>query len=173
MSVSFDMNKFGDAMHNQSDIALDSYDGSAHGWKDKSGSAMHYKHARKGASDWEYRTWRQDVSVFYKSAGILVSCKIDHDRSGNDDHVVVIASFNLSGQFISGQASVQRGSDAKNAQTARFTSDSTSDIPSAVGNAVLQGIKGFEGKDSDDGLEYLGTIATINLRCLASAVVVH
>jgi hypothetical protein len=172
MTVSFDINKFGDAMNQQAAIKLDEYDGNAHGWKDKDGQAMHYSHVRDKADDWDYRTWRHDISAFSGNAGILVSCKIDHDRFGDDDHLVVLASFDPKGQFISAQASIQRGSDKANAQTALCTTSNSGDIPQAVGDAVLSAIRTIEKGKTDEGLEYLGTIATVNLRCMQSGVVV-
>jgi hypothetical protein len=168
--LSFDANAFGAKMHAQSLIKLEKYDTSNFGWEDKDHFAMKYKDGNGRV----FRTWRQDVSVCRQSAAILVSSKLDQDRDGYDDHLVMLASFNREKAFVTAQASVQSFKHSRESQsTPIVVAKEGIDVVTTLSQSIAACIKTILGKHSDDGFEYLSTIASINLQCMQQSIVLR
>ncbi|MDR3463153.1 MAG: hypothetical protein P4L76_12645 [Beijerinckiaceae bacterium] len=178
-SVTIDANVFGDAMNNQSDFEVEDYNSSNHGWAFKGGQAMEYKHARRLATDWHYRTWRPDMSELENGAGVLVSCKIDQDRTGADDHTVILTAFDVRRNYIGAQVEIQSGpivtdhvhARGKTPWIWRSSYSDDAKFVAAVQDAVAAVIKEIEDGKEDEGFEYMATITKDNLVCLKTAVV--
>lgn len=172
---SFDADKFADALnastnnsvHNASD---------KHGWVERDGNAIHYKH-----TDYEYRTWRPDSSVCRNDGAIIISCKIDQRRSAvrKDDHVVLIGVFNREGHIIAAEAGAQSiPHGGKKGHTAPVIAKPTKKHPDSTSDHDLadrfeKELKAVIDKisSSDSGLKHLVHVAKDNLLAMRKGVV--
>ena len=167
-TLSFSANAFGDAINAEADFGVKGYSASNHGWDDKGGNAVKYK---SGAGDWDYRTWKPDVSLGRDGIGLLVSCKIDQDRSRKDDHVVLIAAFNRKCELVCVQLAVQSLHHSSEIEPGDplFASEGV-DIYDAAKRSLDSGVKAILGKKDDAGLEHISAVAVKNLHAMQKAV---
>lgn len=122
----------------------------------------------------KYRTWYQEVSVMKESTGMIVTCKIDHERGGGtDDHVILMAIFckvaapnggsTLELKFA--QASVQFGGDSDD----NVVGDpvTAADIPQNVYSSLYSITQKFV---NDPGRMIIPDVVEANLRAMVAAV---
>jgi len=174
MPIAFDKDAFGTAMNGQSAISLDAYNTTDFGWNG-GGNNMEYSHG-----DWDYRTWLPDQSPSLQDAIILVSCKIDQDRSGKDDHLVLLGFFNRSGNILAVQAGVEsiKHNSGGNTGVIYASSDydssmyasSDAQVISAFESQLMHAIADARNGKSDAGLDFMANIAVINLRCIQDSI---
>lgn len=174
MAIAFNKDTFGTAMNGQSAISLDAYNATSHGWSGD-GNKMEYSHG-----DWDYRTWLPDQSPSLQDAVILVSCKIDQDRSGKDDHLVLIGFFNRAGNILAVQAGVESIKHNAGGNTgviyassdydSSVYSSSDAQVISAFESQLLSAIADARDGNPDSGLDFMANIAVINLRCIQESI---
>ena len=168
-TLRFDHNRFGDLMIQRKDIKV--HDTKKHGWNERDDQAMHYK-----GGDYEYRTWRHDVSLCRGGGAILVSCKIDQRRSDfhHDDHMILLASVAADTTTLTVQAALQSVHQGVTGQTDLVVHAAGVDTSVALKNAVTKAIDKMmneKGKKHDGGYSYLADIAYTNIQCLAASCV--
>jgi len=160
--LQLDFDAFAAAMNKHSEFDT------SHGkiaWSDKGGHAMTYYNY----SGLDYRTWKPDTSLARGGIALIVSSKIDQERFGLDDHLVLLASFNRAGAYVAAQAGVQRKGH-KSAGGAPIVAQSGIDFMAAFKNSVDAAIVEVLGKKGDGGFEYMSSIAAANLDCMRQAV---
>lgn len=173
--ISFDHNAFGDAMHTESLITLDSYNSTSHGWNLNGGKTMGYT-----LEGYAYETWYHDATRCRDDWAILVSCKTDHKRSAKDDHMVLIAAFNRDYHLVAAQASVQTiqydDSGVTEVIWAKLEEgqvpDANTDVQVAndVSNALVTLITDMLDGTKDNGFFDFRLVAYHNLMCMVKAV---
>ena len=173
--ISFDHNAFGDAMHTESLIGLTSYSSSNHGWVATDGTyTMPFT-----LSGSNYVTWYQDTSRCRDDWAILASCKIDHKRSGKDDHMVLIAVLNRDHHLVCAQASVQSiENDVSGVTDVYYAKLAEGQVPDGntdmqvandVSNGLVKLITDLLDGDDDDGFYDFRLVAYHNLMCFVKA----
>lgn len=174
MTIAFDKNLFAASMNADAAISLDDYGNASSGWS-AGGTRLEYSHG-----GWDYRTWLPDQSPGLREAMILVSCKIDQDRSGKDDHLVLIAFFNREGNILAVQAGVQSIKHGGGGNTgviyppaeydaSRYAS-SDAQVIAAFENELAGAIAEARNGASDSGLDFMANIAVVNLRSMQQAI---
>jgi hypothetical protein len=170
-----DPSLFGTAMNSESTISLNDWSMNTAGWGTQGGSTMSYDH-----NGHTYETWRHDTTLCRAGLALLASCKIDYKRSGKDDHMVMLATFNTDLHIISAQASVQSMDANDMARTnaiyaqpaAGAYPDAATDaqVASTLQSAVYQACYSFDGQDTDDGFLDFQHVAYHNLLCMQKAL---
>lgn len=169
-TLTFDADQFGKYMIGRSDLKFSNK--SNNGWNARQDgkNGLHMAMEYKG-SDYEYRTWRPQVSLCRQSAAILVSCKIDQIRweGRKDDHMIILTSVNRSGGVITVQAAIQSLHHDKGGQTEIIVNDPKKDTSIRLKDAVHYTIDHDLGLKGDGGVYHLGEIALTNIQCLAAS----
>jgi len=162
--LQFDPDAFAAAMNKHSEFDTSKPHGKI-GWSDKSGQAMtYYNH-----HGLDYRTWKPDSSLARGGMALILSSKIDQERSGLDDHLVLLACFNRACGYVTVQAGVQRKAH-KSAGGVVIVAQAGVDVLKAFKASVDAAIEEVLGKKADDGFEYMSSVAAANLDCMRQAV---
>jgi hypothetical protein len=129
--------------------------------------------------DGSYATWSPDQSICRGGAAIMLSCKIDQHHSPKDNHLVLMAVFNLDGHAIAAQAGVQHTKDEKRDKIAPiFAKPAEGSYPDGETDAALfdavaaalTGLIGEMGYGTDKSFVYLADIAKLNLQAMQKGV---
>lgn len=142
-------------------------------WSNTSGSLNQTMEYTK--SDYTYRTWYQESSIMNGNIGMLLSCKIDFERTTGDDHIILLLGFSVTPpdnilvcQFA--QASVQfHGSEDNNIVGVPVTSG---DIAQGIYDS-LSAILSIDFGTVDDttaGRHTLPDIARLNVTAMLQSV---
>lgn len=179
-TVGFDRTAFAKAMDAQSGkgelITLQSWSAAGDSFTTDGKAQLVYS-ANNG--DGGYATWSPDVSICRGGAAVMVSCKIDQHHSPKDNHLVLMAVFNLEGHAIAAQAGVQQTKDEKRDRIAPIfasfpgrknpDAQSDTDLFNAVATALTKLIDGMD-YGSDKSFVYLAEIAKLNVHALQKGV---
>ena len=152
--------------------------GSWQQWHNTSGNLnKQLEYQRNG---YQYRTWYQEVSIMRQQAGMLVTCKVDFERTTYDDHIVLMVGFMATGsgpQAVFAQASIQfhttDDSDFDNILAAPCyqSPDSNADIAQEVANSLATQIADmdFGSASNNQARQTLPDIAKLNINTMIQA----
>lgn len=168
--MDFIYNTFSDSIDNCKDVDVKN-SSKNHGWfyKDSNDDSdfnlvVEYSYD----DDYNYRTWRQELTVMEGNSALLVSTKIDHIRGENlDDHLILMACFNANGELCYGQAFVQMKNEAPIYTDVITTGDIADEIHDQLQDQIKDdyGING-----STEGRQRIPHIAKVNLYGMLQAI---
>lgn len=167
--MNFDYNVFSATLDNYSDVNV-KHASTNNGWfhKDSDNNSdfdlvVEYSYD----DDYNYRTWRQELTIMEGNAALFVSTKIDHIRGENlDDHLILMSCFNANGDLCYAQAFVQMKEEDP-IQTDVVT---TGDIADGIHDQLQDQIKDNYGiNGSTEGRQRIPHIAKVNLYSMAAA----
>lgn len=130
------------------------------GWNQKSGQASEYT-----LSNNNFRTWRPDVSVTPGSGGLLLSCKIDHDISGEDNHGVLMLWFNQKAELTAGQFDILF-SDNTSATSGLVTGSD----PDTVGGNIRDNVTSSAASNHKSEANLLGQAANYSVGAICPSI---
>lgn len=154
--LALDYKNFPTVLESIKDVNIHSYKNGDNGWFQKDGSgdfgqAVEYEYYIDGDNDntAQYRTWWMETSQVKQGLGLIVSAKIDHIRgSAKDDHIILICGFDLNGQLVVAQATVQITSDSsKNLVVPPVTLADAGGDPGKIDDLVYDAIHAHDFKD--------------------------
>jgi len=133
---------------------------------------------------YNYRTWYQETSVMASNLGMLVSCKIDYERTTGDDHIIILTGFSrkptgsgteFTYEMVFAQASVQfHGSEDNNVIGAPVQASACGgDMGNAIYNSLSEILSinfGSSGDSTNDGRHTLPDIARRNINAMMGCV---
>lgn len=161
--------------HNTFSAALDAQPGITiikqwYQWNNTSGDLN--KTMEYSKDNFGYRTWYHETSVMSNAMGMLVSCKIDFERTTGDDHIILLTGFSISPAGVVmkfAQASVQfHGSESNNIIGTPVTSG---DMAQGIYNSLSSILSADFGSidDSTAGRKTLPDIARANIQAIQQA----
>lgn len=139
-------------------------------------------------NSYHYRTWYHEVSLS-QSFGLIVSCKIDYEKSDKDDHVILIAGFtappsgSLSPVLTFAQATIQFvDNDNDNISSDIWTESGNvsqtdgsitqipnCDIVTELYNQLSSALSGLTFASDSQGSAYLADITKANLNAIIAS----
>lgn len=131
---------------------------------------MEYK---KG--DYTYRTWYQETSLMKENSGMLVSCKVDYERTTGDDHIIILTGFKITTTgpvMVFAQASVQfHGDETNNVIGTPVTEgDMGQGIYDSLNATIQSADFGNNADSTPDGRRTLPDIARANVNSILRSV---
>jgi hypothetical protein len=121
--------------------------------------------------NYNYRTWYLETSLS-QSLGMLVSCKIDYEIDGKDDHIILMAGFTMPplGSTAPVLAFAQATIQFSDGSNANITTDlySKGDIVSQLFTNLHNQLANVKHDASTGGRVYLADVAKANLNAMVA-----
>lgn len=177
--MNFDYNQFAKSIDTYSGMDVSDENNGKNGWVqwDNDSSNAYNQVLEMKYTDshdtYHFRTWHQETSVMKNNGGMIVSVKIDYERTTGDDHIILITGYDLHGTLNVAQVSIQfHGASDKDLTIAPITSSKSSDIPSAIYDAISSAQNGVDyGGDTDNhGRKSFPILTKYNILAMMSAV---
>lgn len=126
--------------------------------------------------DLNYRSWYMETSFMKGGAGLVVSVKIDYERTTGDDHLILVCIFNTQANTELMQASIQfHGASQDNLIIAPINqSMSNGDMAQALHDQIVRqrGSVDYGGDTDNAGRKALADIAKFHVQAFEVATTV-
>ena len=139
-------------------------------WNAKGGAAVEYY----GANGLDYRTWMPDTSLCRGGVALMLSVKLDQMRSGMDDHLVMLTTFNRACGYVTAQAAIQSFKHMDRTEPgAVIVAAPGIDVEAALHASLRDSIAKILRGSIDQGLAFMADLGAANLGCIRQAIVLR
>ncbi|MEZ4784630.1 MAG: hypothetical protein R3F28_11240 [Candidatus Kapaibacterium sp.] len=180
--MKFDYNQFAQSLDSYTDMDVKDEHNGNDGWVKWSGSSsnsiynqvIEYTYSdQTSGKTLQYRSWYMETSTMKSDGGMIVSVKIDYERSTGDDHIILIAGYDVNGYINFAQCSIQfHGASQDNLTVAPITSSDTTDIALTMYNTLydLQKNVDYGGSTDNAGRKSFAYITQLHIYAMNASV---